>query len=118
MHTKRRHKENFTIKQTTLRFVQKTWGVLCLDFNTIILQKREMSSYQELGGSESESDYGSVPKSEELDSVIDNVATAAALQTGEPKPKILLMGPRRSGKSSIQKVVFSVCAFPIRCNVY
>ena len=67
-----------------------------------------MSSYQELGGSgsESESDYGSVPKYEELDSVIDNVASAAALQTGEPKPKILLMGPRRSGKSSIQKVVF------------
>ena len=67
-----------------------------------------MSSYQELGGSgsESESDYGSVPKYEELDSVIDNVASAAALHTGEPKPKILLMGPRRSGKSSIQKVVF------------
>ena len=61
-----------------------------------------MSSYQELDGSESESDYGSVPKYEELDSVIDN----AVLQTGEPKPKILLMGPRRSGKSSIQKVVF------------
>merc|ERR1712106_99752 len=67
-----------------------------------------MSSYKELGGSgsESESDYGSVPKYEELDSVIDNVASASALQTGEPKPKILLMGPRRSGKSSIQKVVF------------
>merc|ERR1719431_2469919 len=27
-------------------------------------------------------------------------------QDGQPKPKILLMGPRRSGKSSIHKVVF------------
>ena len=51
-----------------------------------------MSSYQELDGSESESDYGSVPKYEELDSVIDNVGPVATSQPGEPKPKILLMG--------------------------
>merc|ERR1719340_466114 len=36
---------------------------------------------------------------------MDPVAASKDLG-GQPKPKILLMGPRRSGKSSIQKVVF------------
>lgn len=60
-----------------------------------------MASYQELEGSEDESDYGSVPKYDEMDPVVANKD-----QGGQPKPKILLMGPRRSGKSSIHKVVF------------
>ena len=65
-----------------------------------------MASYQEMNGSEEESDYGSVPKYEEMDSVISNTEATPGSQGGQPKPKILLMGPRRSGKSSIQKVVF------------
>ena len=64
-----------------------------------------MASYQEMDGSGSESDYGSVPKYEEMEAVT-NSEGLAGLQGGQPKPKILLMGPRRSGKSSIQKVVF------------
>merc|ERR1719270_3009213 len=65
-----------------------------------------MASYQEMDGSEDGSDYGSVPKYEEMDSVITNSESGVNQQTGQSKPKILLMGPRRSGKSSIQKVVF------------
>ena len=64
-----------------------------------------MASYQEMDGSGSESDYGSVPKYEELEAVANSDA-GAGVHGGQPKPKILLMGPRRSGKSSIQKVVF------------
>ena len=64
-----------------------------------------MASYQEMDGSEEESDYGSVPKYEEMEAVTSAEA-GAGVQGGQPKPKILLMGPRRSGKSSIQKVVF------------
>ena len=60
-----------------------------------------MASYQELDGSDEESDYGSVPKYDEMDP-----AVTSKDQDGQPKPKILLMGPRRSGKSSIHKVVF------------
>lgn len=41
-----------------------------------------------------------------MDSVITNSESGVNQQTGQSKPKILLMGPRRSGKSSIQKVVF------------
>uniref|UniRef100_T1KBE9 Ras-related GTP-binding protein n=1 Tax=Tetranychus urticae TaxID=32264 RepID=T1KBE9_TETUR len=37
----------------------------------------------------------------------DNVASSSAgICGGQPKPKVLIMGLRRSGKSSIQKVVF------------
>lgn len=43
-------------------------------------------------------DYGSVPKSPQFDQETEG--------EGDQKPKILLMGLRRSGKSSIQKVVF------------
>ena len=64
-----------------------------------------MASYQEMDGSGFESDYGSVPKYEEMEAVANSDAGAGG-QGGQPKPKILLMGPRRSGKSSIQKVVF------------
>ena len=44
-------------------------------------------------------DYGSVPKFPQYEQEADPGAV-------EQKPKILLMGLRRSGKSSIQKVVF------------
>ena len=65
-----------------------------------------MASYQEMDGSEEESDYGSVPKYDTMDPVPGNADAGAGVSADHPKPKILLMGPRRSGKSSIQKVVF------------
>jgi len=48
-------------------------------------------------------DYGSASKYQLEDSAMDSSARG---HSGEEKPKILLMGLRRSGKSSIQKVVF------------
>ena len=45
-------------------------------------------------------EFGSAPKYQQFEGETEGVAG------GEERPKILLMGLRRSGKSSIQKVVF------------
>jgi len=57
-----------------------------------------MASYDDEDQYPAGYDYGSVPKYQQFDQEGE--------RSGEQKPKILLMGLRRSGKSSIQKVVF------------
>lgn len=67
------------------------------------------SSYQDSGGEEQgmySSDVGSFPKDFGYNIPFDGNECNPASASDEQKPRILLMGLRRSGRSSIQKVVF------------
>lgn len=65
------------------------------------------SSYQDSGEEQGaySHDVGSFPKDFGY-AAFDDTDCAASSSNDEAKPRILLMGLRRSGKSSIQKVVF------------